>query len=272
MRRSRHRRSRASDAAVSLFSFQDIMTAVMGILILITLLMALDLTVTISQPAQAAAKPGMASATDLAALRARQTHLEQQYREALARATQLGEMQGADDTVVQQARGRLVLAYQHLEALQEKVERARAILADAPNPKEVQAQLDELDRAEAEIERLSALIDQRRRHPRLSYIHQRGATRTPILIDVSNRAFGVGMIDDPESALWLTNPDKALRLRQLQELARNRNSHREYFVLLLRPSAFDQYDAVNQVLRSAGFAVGLELIEEATIVLPRPEE
>ena len=270
---SQRRRARRNASAFSLFAFQDIMTAVLGILIFVTLMLSLNLADMMAH-ASVSVTPGMDAAD---AAKERETvkrllaELDEQldlYQWLSSEVQRLARAGGDKSSVVEQLSARLRITYERIETLQLDVkEQARELNASASS-----GITDEILRQtlayEEEIETLSERISQLKLRRKISYIVQERFHKRPILAEVSGNRIGIGSVDQTQPAIWLQASDRDLLLRQLRSFASQRNPGSEYFVVLLKPSAFGpMHDGVRKTLSSLKFDVGLDLIPEDVEVL-----
>ena len=269
-----NRRRRDSRGAVmTLFSFQDVMTTVMGIMILVTLLLALDLAEQVGQaeatePVTEVVQTGHPVA-DLEALEQRVAELEAAYEAAARRAARLVEAGGLGRADLERAIAQLLELQREALELERQVQQRRSEMAHSPEQQRLQQRYEQIIIARRQAEALREQIEQRRRNPRLTYLLQEQLDRRPVLLEVSGDRLGLGRPDDEESVIWLAQPRQEDRMAALEALMQLYNPRRDYFVILLKPSAGrDGYERVRQLVGRRGFNVGLELLDEDQTVLP----
>lgn len=248
-RRARRRR----DAPFSLFSFQDIMASVTGMVILVTLLLILELADRV--PVAAAQPPATQDpAPALAELQALREHL-------LARAQTAPEsLHAARDALHALERLHAVLESQATQARD-----------DAARHAEQTAQLrDQLDALRDETQSLLQRAQLRRAQTRVTLVNPRPGHKHTWFIDCATPdALAVGRIDPdgvthPERRF--TSPDLALAWA----LAQPPDAHR--FVLLVRPQGVPAFNQLQQTLRAAGYDLGWDLWPNDTPLFPNPQE
>jgi hypothetical protein len=251
------------------------MMSVMGILILVTLMLALDLATTV---ALASRKPPALQepqrdqeAVDLADLARQVEQWRKEYEASLLEVIRIAEAAGGKSHEIKIAIARLERAHEQIREFElEAAQYAKALAEEAGKDANAWTKLREISRLEQEMTYLQSMIDAERRNPRLTYIVQAGQTKSPILVELGERAIGIGFPDEGQPVLWLTGDDVAMRLRQLSALATSRDVASEYFIILVKPSAFSgRYEGVKMVLTQAGFQVGTDLISERAVVLPK---
>ena len=271
------RARRAQSVAISLFSFQDIMMTVMGILLLIALLLALQLTDAVDAAASqdggetTTRVDGLMSPAELDAMAAEVDAMRESLNEKRASYDRalLGESLREDH--IESARQRVEELAESLAESQDKIDQAEAILEDAEDQSD-----DRVATAASavvlreKIESLEAELDEQGRAKRLTYLVDENTGKQPILVEFSATLVGIGSPKRPEEALWLTGDDMEAQIQAVVELAGGRDPRSEYFVILLKPSAFQHYDALRAALTKAKFQVGTELVPEDAFVLEPP--
>lgn len=267
MRRNRQR----SQAPISLFSFQDIMMSVMGILLLITLLLALDLTFAIATdpPASTDVPEPDTDRAEREALRRQVDAVREHFEAMLADVNRLVGASGDRGREMAELRAMLEQTIAEVGALEARVRKEGEMLPEwRRRQARGRARLEQIARLREEAARLRSRVEAESLNPRLTYIVQRDESKTAILLDISTDAFGIGSPDPSQSVLWLSAPDVSERLRQLAAWAGSHDPATAYFVILARPATFDDlYGRVRLTLRRLGFDVGTEPIPDRAIVL-----
>ncbi len=252
-------RRRRVTTEVSLFAFQDVMAAVIGILFFVVLLMALSITEA-PRVQQTRARAG-----DVGELqrRAREVQVE------IARLERrLLELERAKDAKTDERRrsAELFALSTKLTTLHEEIvnaQRARALS---------EVRLDELEQqlrtkaaeAQALEERLTALKDRARAGPRVSYILDGGpGTPEPWLVELTHERIRVATRDGAASVLTFAAPDPELRRRQFMSWIGRQDRKATYAVLLIKPSAVGSADELASALEEGGFRVGTDLLPDA---------
>lgn len=277
------RRGRTTGAAISLFSFQDIITSVTAILILLVLILTLELITRTKQRGIAADDRRMAtqlrkSVEDMErqaeALRAEiatlqssaklmaafsETEVRQRARDADARTKQLTQEIELLETELRTA------------ALSRRRTEAKIVADHAAAPEASAAHVAALTARAAEMEEANRTEQERQKTARTStHAHTTastfifnappGETLAPHLVEVSGD--GLAVLEKGGSPpRRFTSPG-----RKFDHWLASLDATTEYVVIILRPSGVSSYDAVEQALKTAGVAMGAELVGEATNV------
>ena len=267
----RHQRGRNS-SPISMFSFQDIMTSVMGVVLFITLMMVIELVQRVPKTMAVVESPRETPKTDTRALALRLAQLQEQYRRQLERTNALALVHEDGGTDV---RASAAMAQGEIEHARDMIERARlameALKTQDPGEK-VRGGLAELARLEVEETRLRALIESQKHNTRLTYIIQPGLTKSPRLLEVTDRSLALGSPNDSEPTVTMRHASLEDRLKQLRGLLEGLDPESAYVVLLIKPSGFKDSDVVCKLIKDAGLSVGTELVREDQQTLLRPEE
>jgi hypothetical protein len=257
-------RKRYEEAPISLFSFQDIITCVTGIMIFLVLIMTLELL------RQAAAEPSPDPA-------ARDPELERLAREHEALLKQAREQH---ETMLAQTRRLNVLDPLALAATPARLREARqrelalaaemARLATQQSNTQAAAAQDGQQTA-ADSLRLAELMAQKDAlenrlkdetvRNRLAFIPESGNGKRPILVQWSASEIKVKPLQSQETVRSFTSA--AAGLSELKSWMRGRQSNLEYVVVLLKPSGVASFSGEYQGLRDLGLDLGLEPLEEA---------
>lgn len=277
------RRGRSTGAAISLFSFQDIITSVTAIMILLVLILTLELISSTRQRGVAVedrrnarelrgAVEGMerdvvalrselemlqAAATRSASFSAAETR--ERERKAAERATQL-----AEEIALLESRLRTASA-----------DRRRAenelILTRSSRPEESADHVASVEKRAAEIEAANRAEQERQRQaatdrapsaatPSLVFNTPPGELLVPRLVEVS--AAGLATVEpDGQEPRRFRRPG-----RDFDAWLEALDSTGEYVVVILRPSGVRLYDEVVTAVKKSGVGVGAELVGEATAV------
>ena len=289
------RRGRSKGSPISLFSFQDIITSVTAIMILLVLILTLefisrtkyagvandhklvakqlirsiktlehrlaDLKTVTADAQKAARRVASFSAAEIA----------QQNSAAIEKARRLERDLKQIKSTAKIAHMEQLSAESNLlecpidpaEALQYSTAAEKANRQADRTESANQLEKQKLDDAEKQIR------DHRPRAAAIVFNAPPGSAKEPVLIEVSKdgvaaidassekaRAFGWGILGPPTSfEKWLVQ----------------RNAQKEYIVIILRPSGVDRYGAVREAVLAANLEVGTELIGEAMAVLLRNE-
>jgi hypothetical protein len=273
---------------VSLFSFQDIITSVTAIMILLVLILTLEL-VTRTQRRGVSAEDRQV-ARDLrdsvAALKTRaealRAELEGTAQTALrAAGVSTAEIRRRQDEADRAARllseENAVLAARLRTARADQRSAERAVIEGLSGwAAELAAHAAAMERRAAEMEEANRRERERQEQSRRTDATPAGGTlvfnpdpdnsRMAVLVEVS--ADGLTTLSGDGQAHrfpWSSNRPSADFGRWLAGLDKSSR----YVVVLLRPSAVDRYDAVREAVSTAGLGFGLELIGESMrVALP----
>lgn len=243
--------------------------SILGIMVLITLLLALD----IADPASPSRASEIADAaavtpqevivleTQLNSLRGQHELLVHQV-EALARVT------GGSMDLPSLESG-VEVAEQQVEALAQQAEQLKSTLDEALADQERAAEIESEALALQKIaQQLLAQMSEQQSNPTLRYLPQANSAKSPVLVSVSADALGVGGTDPAATAVWFTAHTASARRKQLVRLLRTMDARRTYCVVLVKPDAFDGIgQGVMESIRDAGFDVGMDLLRQKEQVL-----
>ncbi len=262
---------RRDDApAISLFSFQDIITSITGIMFLVVLMLVLLIL-----DVREVAEPGRPSAADIAALRDRLHSLrrelalrsagdrELEARIAALRALHLDEMEerlhslrgeiSAQECVAAALRGELEQNTRTLNALERDVQS----LSDRKAAKErlFEERSGELAASEKIVEALEKREAIRRRLVHFTIDQAFG--KSPVLVECG--ADGIRVLEVRENRRHDFR-DGAASAERFLNWAKSRNSGEVYFSLLVKPAAFGYARLLRTALGEAGFQRGYEIM------------
>lgn len=267
-----------SVAAISLFAFQDIITSVCGIVIVIVLLLAIELTNTRSVP-DSTQKQMAAEVVDTSAELLRlQREIDELTRQTeandalISRSGQLSsvEIERRSGTLSQDlARLQEQLAAARMKAAELEQQTAQAKVRDASTAD----QKRELAALEAELQKLKEELRQEQDSSRVRFAFPRGEERTGVLAVVSNEQILVGPIDQPTVKERFAGaailPGYADASRDFLKWVRA-NQRGGYVLVLIRPSGTVLWDSLQDDLRSTGVSFGFDLIDESEDVFETP--
>jgi hypothetical protein len=253
------RRKRDDSSPISLFSFQDLITSLSGILILMVLMMAI-------QPiAQVVSDAALASRTDhtdaINRLRESVDGIRQKV-EALRRSL---EGAATEDRVEMAVRA--VEAEQEHAALVEKIastERECSLLEqniDAARVKK-EAYDRETTPLRRQLEELRAALAAS--DNAIFFIPEEGSTKTPMLVECSGTAVRVGFIGRDEQPSVFT-PD-ADGVKRFAAHSAKFSTSREYFVFMIKPSGAVLWVLFMAEAERLGFDIGYDALEEDCVI------
>jgi hypothetical protein len=268
----RGRFQRGGQAAISFFAFQDIITSVIGILIVITLLLALHLDEAVPLSTDAPVNPG----------------LEEKLRGLLdALAAMRADLAAAPEPAADpqaMAAGNAILR-QKIEAAKEKAREGRATAARMAGDRSgdaaradiakaradagrLQAEMETLRRQAAESQaamtalevkvkqREAALLAERDRKNVLRLIPEKSQTsKEPVLALVTGRGISLQRFDAGETVQVRGVAEFRDALAQFSKLD-------QYLVLYFKPSGAEDFTKLTEAVRAAGFELGYDAIPE----------
>lgn len=276
------RRRRGAASAISLFSFQDIITSVTAIVILLVLILTLELVIRTETRGVAAEDRQVA-----VQLRGAVAALERQAATLRAElsAAQAAALRGASfsESEVRQrkqvAAARAAELAAEIAALERDLARAAsnrrrsegALLTTRQKPTESAETVAEINARVSEIEKSNAAERERQKMLRAEGINPTvektlvfnpppGESLVPILVEVSRDGLAAVI---PGNGRPLRFPEVNGEFTQwLEGIDRTK----EYIVVVLRPSGIRTYEAVLAAIRGAGIALGSELVGESMAI------
>lgn len=261
------RRAPKTSGPMSFFSFQDIVTAVSGIMLLVVLLLVIE--VLHARSAAAPAPPPDPETAEALFLEVRQLQAERDrlaerldaaeraakesgalhLGEVPARLEALREENARQETEAEALERRAEEVQAELEALKEEAERLDLEIARAERRAVVrQAELDDLDAEK-----------------RVHFTFAERTDKTPVLVECSRAGIKAQAMDGRSAPRTFADPsDPTVQgaKRAFLAWARGRPAGRYAFIVLVKPSAAGYAMEVVDALRQAGFGVGHEPLEE----------
>ncbi|HUG91482.1 MAG TPA: hypothetical protein VML55_11640 [Planctomycetaceae bacterium] len=257
------RRGRAN-AAFSLFAFQDIITSVTGIMLLVTMLLALELLQRQeSSPPAATAQISRDLEQVVAEQRAEIKEIEAQLSQEQAELAELAaydlaraERQSAELAGMNRRLEQELAELRRNESESER--RAREARAreqqQATDARTVEQLQDEARRKQAQLARLKAA-------GRVVFNPTAGDAKTPWLVEVA--AAGLSVAETGRAAPPQTFADAGSFLAW----ARRQNPAAVYFVLLIKPDGIETYRTLFAELRRLNFDLGFDLLTSSQTAL-----
>lgn len=256
------RRRRFSEP-FSLFAFQDVMAAVIGILFFVVLMMSFDMVN--REEAVGAAVSLQSEVNVLTDNQKRLKELIQETDADIRRLATVISMTTTDENALLQK----VKAYeQTLRSLQDQVVTNRRTASDLADGSAADKQKNvclsrECERLQQELSRLAQSLREAKARPRLAYIiDRRNDTKKPWLIEVTATKYRVSQADNIGGQLVFRAESLAERDRLLLEWASRQDRGRSYFCILCKPSGASQAINLEQKLQNLGFELGRDLIPE----------
>jgi hypothetical protein len=263
-------RRRATSNPISLFSFQDIITSVTGIMILVTLIMTLELIQrTVSSPLVQTVAVTVEAESTTADMRKRARDLKAQ----IERQQQAAEsLRGVDPRGLNE---QLQELEQTIEQFLKDVERVSAISAAternrrqaATEEAETLAKLSEVRTIEQQIAAAQSELEKLKKTNRLIFNPDKSSAKTPWLLDVSSTQIKAAQVGVKATPAVFSGGSPAELLAQFGGWLPARDPAAEYFVLLIRPSAAELYLPLRFELQGQGFDLGFDLLGETQTVV-----
>ena len=241
----------------SLFSFQDIITCITGILLLLTLMLILDLA------QRSEASPRTQTPKIVEQLSAEQQQLDgqlEQLEDQIRLQTELlnsGALINADSlrSHVEIAKDRSQQLDREIEHLSEQQTRTVAQQQQLERRQQERAhEQDESRKLHEQIERVQQQLAEMQNSNRVFYNATGGSGRTPWLVEISQQqilAAQAGVIGPPQTFISRS---------EFLAWARQQSASSIQFVLLLKPDAVDEYDRIVKGLTDSGFAFGFDAL------------
>lgn len=255
-----------SSSPLSLFSFQDIITGLCGVLVLFVLVMVLDLVVrrdamlpsTVDTPVP---EDPFASETalrrEIGELEARTAEIRaelEKRRVVTAKGVSSERKEESEREISEKEREAAALLSQ-ADALRTRLEKARG--ADAKSKKALQEM-------EATRRTLEAGLAEMKNHKGVTLIPERGNLKSPVYIVLGNAGVEIFRpVDKGAHPIRASRHEMAETIRNVLSLLDNAT---HMVVLLVRPSGADDMMPVAALVRTLGFACGRDPLEEDVAV------
>jgi hypothetical protein len=248
-----------NDPPVTLFAFQDVMTSIIGILLFVVMLMALQIS---------AVADAVGNRSDDGTLRERVQNLEQRKSEAEnaldtdAMAAERARRSEGFNGVVRD-RERLAKTYAELERIEREIaNRFAEVKRRADLSSSQDSTLSDMIAAQQENERLKGELDLARLNKRLTYIVSKGFAKRPVLIEASAGVWRVAGDANGDTMISLAQPDISNRLTALSQVLGNFSTRDFYCLLIVKPSAAVDVNVIRTELDKIGFNIGIDAIPE----------
>jgi hypothetical protein len=252
---------RTVQAAFSMFSFQDIITSVIGIMILVLLVVALELSQRSLQ------SPVVQHATTRKQTRATledAVRRVQQLRQAL-QAGELGELAGISaaeirretdelDRLIPLLESDLAAAKSRGKQLSETRQQAENHLAAR------EADRQELDQLEEELRLLMEELGRVKAANLLFFRPGPSTGKQAWLVQISKERIWAAPLGPESKPLRFEGATANSRQRQFLAWAAGRSPASDYFVLMIQPGGAGVSKEIEESLRERGFGVGLDLL------------
>lgn len=259
------RRKRSGATPLSLFAFQDIITCVMGIMLLLTLMMSLQIAVSKSTQAS----PEMLDIMNRISAEAAQLESAVAVLEAeIGSQTQLLRS-GAllDVKVLDESRKRMS---SHIAGTQQELVRLRS-MADAASHELTETRM-ESDARSSEIAQAAALAADNERLEREIRELQSGQRVIYNAHDSQSQNCWIVELSDPANIRVASiGNEQSFRafadVQQVLSWIRSQKQSGDAFMLLIKPGAAALFDQISESLHREGLAFGFDLLSQDTSVL-----
>lgn len=264
----------------SLFAFQDIMIAVMGVLILVTLILALELTDASDAYAESADRLIVESKEpDVDAdkerrivmkLLSERSKLEAKHQEIIQQAKDIVELNSRSEGEANEILDEINAFYGKIEELNQQVADRKAKLAERSDLN--QAMMDRIQAINKLKQRsmdLEEEIRSRKRNPRLTYTIGRETGKRAVLIELNESSISIGPAEDTRSITTFRGSSKESLVKQFENAIKLYSPTRDYFFLLIRPVAFGEFQYhIEDIIKKHEFQMGREIILEEEVAFP----
>jgi hypothetical protein len=244
---------------VTLFSFQDVITAVTGIMLLVVMMLVLDVIESkFEEVGEQASSRRHALETELEKLKRQRAELTRRLRMSDA----------VPDESPSAIRRRIQRAQETQEALETELDQDAEILGDLEqNNKRLQAAVSDLETRLKDLtnsqRHLTARREELKRHPRVRYELEGDINKRPVLAQCGADGIAIYGRDSKEVVKSFDGPDFVDRFVRW---ARGQDAGGVVFFILIQPGAASYArDRVLDPLSRAGYQLGYEPLEEGRV-------
>lgn len=264
------RRRRSGGTPVSLFAFQDIITCVMGIMLLLTLMMSLQVAAGDGSQTSPEARELMQS------MKAEAERLEQAVADTVASVTtQTALLKSGALLDAQILEGSVVRINNEITSAELELQRLELMTAAtesdlAATQSELQGRSADIARTNelgAENQQLQQEIRKLQSGQRVIYNAHDSQSQQCWLVELTGPTdIKTALIGQEHSVQTFPNAEALTRWIQAKA------GSGDAFMLLIKPSAAAKFDEVTQVLHSQNSAFGFDLLPQDTFVLGQESE
>ena len=250
----------------TLFAFQDIITSVTGILILITLILALTMVV---QPENFDASSGESVET----LRANLQQLEDTIN-AIETQSQVDQMildllVEFDADSMEQLDSLLTRSSKETK---EKITRLKRQYWDdktkaQSTKKELEKKRQQLSEIENQNKKKSEALKKLQQSERVEYGYDSTGGEEPWLIYLSEKQWMCARVNQKQPPIIFSESDLSKRLSRFENWQHGITLQKSYFVLFVRPDGVPSYDLIRGSVRLSGVEFGVELLNEKVVII-----
>jgi vacuolar-type H+-ATPase subunit I/STV1 len=247
-------RRKGNSVPFSLFAFQDIITSVTGIILLITMMMAVELVQNIQRTASAP-QEHKSSAVERTLRSALEENTQEIVRlerlleetttirfDADALRRRLANLSAATSEIEKQTT--------RIEVTQREIDQRRAELAE--KSKDLSA--EDIEALAEEQRKIAQQIVAMRQSNRIIYNRPEGAAKSPWLVELNGDRILVAEMGASGPPQSFSNAAEFLTW------AGRQNAGALYFVILVKPESIETFDLLQQELQDRQFEVGFDLL------------
>lgn len=267
-------RRQANSEAFSLFSFQDIITSVTGVIILVMLMLAVELVQRKAVTFEAAQPRAQQESSD------RLERIEDQISDIRAMLESgesfIAQIAELPVSSLVQRESELKRTVENLskdvQQLDVNVVTSRNGLDSGLVSNDLLHLQDERIAAQANIDRLKSQLKSLKDSHKVIYNPNPFSQKSAWLVDLLPGTIRIAEPGKTTQFLEFTDSGTRSAVEQFISWSKQRDKQSEYFVLLLRPKSIRLYEAVHRKIMETGFDSGVDLIEaNATVMGPEGE-
>jgi regulator of replication initiation timing len=251
------------ESAFSLFAFQDIITAVTGIMLLITLLLTLELIGRQDRASQAAASQAIspdivATEDEINQLASQVDALRKQHKEMVSVNTLLAKYDDKQlSTELENTRRTNTKTSEEIEKLKKKLHSAVTEQEKVKESKdnEILKQLNE------KIEKTKVKLKEIQKSSRIFVRTAESSSKTNWLIEISKNGLKVAQMGK------VSVPNSFTEAYSFKRWLGGRNNSSDHFVLLVKAGGISLYNEISVLLDHEGYSKGSDILQQADHVI-----
>lgn len=262
-------RRRKPQATFSLFSFQDIITSVTGIFILVTLVLALSLTQQKSLAPQVQTDliaDDLRSAIQLLSneLDAIQNNVSTSSVSLNRIASLSPENIARDLEILSQQVESLNAENQRLESRDRLVAKEQRLVTSQVE-EELAGHAETLRETQQSIELLEQQLEELENSNRIIYNTPSQDGKSQWIVEIRANQIGIAPAGKKQSPVVFTGSDCDSEFQTW--IRRNLSSNTDYFLLVVTPKGISTFNDIEDIVKPSGYAFGIELVPEDATVL-----
>lgn len=252
---------------ISLFSFQDIITSVIGIMVLLLMVLAIELV------SRKQGNPTDNLESEIAKLRDEISEVDRQIAQSKVSSTiDVEALANLSESSVLEQQAASHAAIDQLKRQQRDNDDALASVSASASDAARSADAKRSASASEMAKRSMRIAQLERRKEalksgRLLVFNPQATDKTPWLTVICREGIVLARPDTLNQPRKLTGTSNSDLVRELETFVRSRDPNSEYFVLLLKPSAVGIHREIEELLRRQRFELGWELIGENQTVI-----